>query len=192
VFLHYFVKFEKVNLPRYIFNIFSPCKQRSNFYLYFDSLSLNTKTNHLTSAITYKQHHLSFERKTTHMVIEEGERDQGKEGGRVRAYYDFPITLWPQNFRLHVVFGLKIEMGKRWEKGEARKRERTRGGEKLFFLICKKMKNEWSKGKGTHTHTHIYTHTRTIITLIPFCHTPIFDLTSYIHTPSGPEYSLTF
>jgi len=43
---------------------------------------------------------------------------------------------------LHVVFGLKIEMGKRWEKGEARKRERKMGGEKLFFLICKKMKNE--------------------------------------------------
>jgi len=25
-----------------------------------------------------------------------------------------------------------------------------------------------------------------------YCHTPIFDLTSYIHTPSDPEYSLTF
>jgi len=28
--------------------------------------------------------------------------------------------------------------------------------------------------------------------LLRSCHTPIFDLTSYIHTPSDPEYSLTF
>jgi len=27
---------------------------------------------------------------------------------------------------------------------------------------------------------------------ISYYHTPIFDLTSYIHTPSDPEYSLTF
>jgi len=27
---------------------------------------------------------------------------------------------------------------------------------------------------------------------VPMCHIPIFDLTSYIHTPSDPEYSLTF
>ena len=26
----------------------------------------------------------------------------------------------------------------------------------------------------------------------PFCHTPILDLTPYIHTPSDPEYYLTF
>jgi len=30
------------------------------------------------------------------------------------------------------------------------------------------------------------------VTAIEECHTPIFNLTSYIHTPSDPEYSLTF